>query len=171
MKGNRKRNKKRKKVTRASGDAILYFFLHNIISLIFFFALTINLDIYSGTDIMMSYVFSGEFWYMALVQVFLIYILSSVIGRVMAYLTINLYCNIKERPMKRWSELNRGINKLGLVFLLTGIVTSIIYSLGLVAILQNAIFNENTLITLIIIYMGFKLGTFVIIRWFVGAKL
>ena len=165
MKGNKK------KVTRASGDAILYFCFHNAISLIFFFVLTINLDIYSGTDLMIVYVFSRDFWYMALLQVFPVLILSSIIGRLTAFITINLYCNYKERPMKRWSELNNGINKIGIVFIITALITSIVYSLGLIVLLQNAIFDEETLITLVASYMGLKLLTFIIIRWFVGSKL
>ncbi|MFW9968753.1 MAG: hypothetical protein ACFFDF_01045 [Candidatus Odinarchaeota archaeon] len=165
------------KSERMTGDVIWYFCLHNLISVFFFFLFTISFDIYMGQDLMLSDIFSKAFWKMVLFQVFPSAIISSIIGRITAYFIINGYIKVKYRKRrikkkgKKWSELNRGINGLGLIFFFSAFITSIIYSLGLVSILQYAIFSQETLLTLIIIYIGLKLGTYLLVRWFVGAKL
>ena len=165
------------KSERVTGDLIWYFCLHNLISVFFFFLFTISFDLYMGQELMLSDIFSKEFWGMVLLQVFPLSILSSIVGRGSAYYMINGYIKLKyhkrrvKKSIKRWSELNRGINKLGLVFLITALITSIIYSLGLVGILQYALFSEETLLTLIVVYIGLKIGIFYLVRWGIGAKL
>lgn len=165
------------KSERVTGDLIWYFALHNLISVGFFFFFTIGLDLYMGQDLMLSDLFSKEFWELVILQIFPLSIISSLIGRASAYLSINGFIKLKNRKRrvkkstKRWSELNRGINRLGLVFFITALITSVIYSLGLVGILQYAIFSEETLLTLIMVYIGLKIGTFYLVRWGIGAKL
>ncbi|MFX1569822.1 MAG: hypothetical protein ACFFCV_15830 [Promethearchaeota archaeon] len=165
-----------RKSERASGDQFWYFCIHNLISIFIFFFATTSLKIYSGNKVLLSEIFSREFSELVLLKVFPILILSSIGGRIIALIAINGFIKVKDRnkrvkrTSKKWSEYNKGINKLGLVFILTALITSIIYSLGLVGILQYAIFNENTLLTLIAVYIGLKIGTFYLVRWFIGSK-
>jgi len=164
------------KSERVSGDLIWYFCIHNLISIIIFFFVTSCFGIYSGNTLLLSDMFTKPFWELVLFRVFPISILSSIGARITAILVINESIKIKDRKKrvrstKKWSELNTGINKLGLVFLASGLITSFIYTVGLVGILQYAIFNESTYLTLIVIYIGLKIGIFYGIRWFVGAKL
>lgn len=161
-----------RKSERATGDLITYFILHNIISITFFFLITIQLEIYVGKDRLIGYIFQKEFWDLAILQVFPISIVSSIIGRITAFFMINLYLKYqKKKAPKRWSELNKGLNKLGLQFIITAIITAIFYSLGIIGILQYAVFSEETLLSLIIIYVGVKIGTFYFVQWFIGTKL
>jgi len=165
------------KSERVEGDLLTYFVLHNLISVIFFFLITVRLGIYVGRERLIGFVFQKEFWEMTIFQVFPIGVISSFIGRITAYYIMKGYHNYKNRKkkinksMKKWSELNKGINRLGLAFFISALITSTIYSLGVISVLQFAIFSEETLLTLIIVYIGIKIGTFYFVQWLVGTKL
>lgn len=165
------------KSERATGDLLTYFILHNIISVFFFFLITIYFGIYIGKDRLIGFIFQYEFWEMAILQVFPICVISSLIGRITAYYILNGYHDYRNRKRttqkttKKWSELNTGINHLGLAFFIAALITSIIFSLGLIGILQFAIFSEETLFTLIIIYAGIKIGTYYGVQYLVKTKL
>lgn len=174
-------SRKKQKSERVTGDALLYFCLHNLISVMFFFFFTVSFKVYEGKDIIISYVFTLDFWEMVIFQVLLFSIISSAIGRISAFLIMKAYFKYRAKKttkttkttktMKRWSELNRGINRFVLsIFLLTAFITSLLYSLGLVAILQDRIFNETSLLSLILTYILFKTGLFFLIRWVVRSK-
>lgn len=143
----------------------------------FFFLITVRLGIYVGKERLIGFVFQKEFWEMTIFQVFPIAVISSIIGRITAYFMINGYYNYKDRKRKikratkKWSELNKGINRLSLAFFIAALITSTIYSLGVISILQFAIFSEETLLTLIIVYVGIKIGTFFLVKYLVGEKL
>lgn len=163
------------KPSRTQGDLLVYFIIHNSISVLLFFVLTIYFEVYVGTELLIGYVFQREFWEMVLLEVFPISVFSSITARLITlYGIINGYIWYKNRKRivkkspKRWSELNQKINKVGIAFFLTSLLTSIIYGIGLIGILQIAIFNETTLTTLIIVYTGFKIGTFLFVRYIVG---
>ncbi len=165
------------KSERASGDLLTYFIIHNLVSVFFFFLLTLYFEIYIGADRLIGFVFQKEFWELAIFQVFPICVISSFIGRITAYYTLKGYHNYRNRKRaikrtpKRWSELNTEINRIGLAFFISVLVTSIIFSLGLISVLQFAVFNEQTFLTLIIIYAGVKIGTFYFVKYIVGARL
>lgn len=163
---------KAKRTDRVTGDALLYFFLHSLISVLFFFLFTVRLEVYEAKDVPITFFFTSDFWDMVMFQVLLFIIISNVIGRITAYFIIRAYFYYRtKKSMKRWTELNRGINKFSiLIFLLTALTTSIIYSLGIIAILQDKIFDENTLLTLIATYILFKIGCFFFWRWLIRAK-
>lgn len=163
---------KKQKTERVTGDALLYFFLHNLISVFFFFLFTVRLEIYDGTNVSVAFLFTLEFWEMVIFQILLFSIVSSIIGRITAFMLMKAYFKYgAKKSMKRWTELNTGINRFSLViFLLTALITSIVYSLGIIAILQDRIFSENTLLTLIFTYILFKTGVFFVVRWFIGSK-
>ena len=143
----------------------------------FFFLITVRLGIYIGKERLIGFIFQKEFWEMTIFQIFPIAIISSIIGRITAYFMINGYYNYKDRKKKikratkKWSELNRGINRLGLSFFIAVLITSTIYSLGVISMLQFAIFSEETLLSLIIVYVGIKIGTYFFVQWLIGAKL
>ncbi|HEC40452.1 MAG TPA: hypothetical protein ENI29_19580 [bacterium] len=166
-------SRRKKKSKRVTGDALLYFCLHNLISVFFFFLFTIRLEVYDGMDIPVAFLFTSEFWEMVIFQVLLFSIVSSIIGRSTAFLIIKGYFKYgTKKTMKRWSELNRGINNFSLIiFLVTALITSIVYSLGIVIILQDRIFSDNSILTLIFTYILFKTGVFFFIRWLVGSKI
>ncbi len=163
---------KTKRTDRVTGDALLYFTLHITISVLFFFLFTVRLEVYEAKNVPITFFFTSEFWDMVIFQVFVFIIISSIIGRITAYYIIKAYFYYgTKKSTKRWTEINRGINKFSLlIFLLTALTTSIIYSLGIIAVLQDRIFNESTLLTLIFTYILFKVGCFFFWRWIIGAK-
>lgn len=169
--------KESEKSERTSGDLLTYFIIHNSVSVLFFFLSTLYFGIYIGVDRLIGFVFQKEFWELAIFQVFPICVISSLIGRITAYYILkgsHNYRNRKrtiKRTPKKWSELNTGINKLGLEFFISALITALIFSLGLISVLQFAVFNEQTLLTLIIIYAGVKIGTHYFVQYIVGVKL
>ncbi len=171
-KSRRPYSRKKKKAKRVTGDALLYFCLHNLISVFFFFLFTVRLDVYDGMDVPIAFLFTSEFWEMVIFQILLLSIVSSSIGRATAFFIMKGYFKYgAKKAMKRWSELNTGINNFSLIiFLLTALITSIVYSLGIVMILQDRIFSDNSLLTLIFTYILFKTGVFFFVRWLVGSK-
>lgn len=162
---------------RASGDLFGYFLLHNLISVLFFFWFTMSLGIYVERDFMFGYFISSEFWELTIFQIFPLSVISSLLGRVTAFYSIKGYYKYIERKTKikrttkRWSEMNRKINRMGLRFLITALLTSFIYSVGMITMLSYAIFDETTLLPLMVIYFGLKVGIYLSVRWFVGSKL
>lgn len=163
--------KSRKHSERATGDLLLYFLSHNFISMMFFFLITINIGIYAGKYTSLAFIFSMEFLELTLFKVFPIIILSGVIGRITALGIMRGYNRWQKRATKRWSELQRGINKIGLRYIITVLITSFLYTAGVVAILSYAIFNETALLSLMITYSFLKIGTYFIVRYLVGSKL
>ena len=173
------------KTERASGDLLWYFLLHNLISVLFFFMFTILMGIYDPLiDIygfswiqVIGYLVNQNFWELVLFQIFPVSIISSVLGRITAFFSIRgyyMYADRKakvKRATKRWGELNKGINRIGIKFFITSLITSFIYAFGMVSILSNAIFNQVTFLPLLIVYSVFKIGVFYFVKWLVGSKL
>jgi len=176
-----KTQKQTQTTERVTGDALFYFITHNIISVAFFFFFTIGLEVYEIADMpiisLFSIDFMVDFWNMVIFDVFLFSVFSSIIGRILAFGIMKLYFYLRnkkrrrQKTMKIWSELNSGINRFNLmVFLITAFLTSIIYSLGVIATLNNNIFDESSLITLIVVYAMFKISIYFVVRWITKAK-
>ena len=168
------------KSERASGDLLSYFLFHNLISVLFFFTITINLGVYADKYVtdgytwlqVLGYVISSDFWELTVFQIFPISLLSSVMGRITAFYLIKIYYNYYgNRATKRWSELNKGINRMGIKFVITALITSFLFTIGLISLLSYYVFDETTLLPLIVIYSVLKVGVFVFVRWLVGSKL
>ena len=135
MQERRKSYLKRSESERASGDLLFYFILHNIVSILIFFFFAWLTGIHTSRDFTLAFVFSSAFWELAIFNVFPLYVISAIAGRITAYYIIKGYNIWQKRAIKRWSELNREINKMGLRFLITALFTSFFYSLGVVALL------------------------------------
>ena len=185
MKKNGKEGTVKSKTERASGDLLWYFLLHNLISVLFFFLFTIVMGIYdSMTDVyglswieLFGYLINKNFWELTIFNIFPISVISSILGRITAFYGIRGYYVIKnknketKRSLKRWSELNTKINRIGIKFFITALITSFIYSFGVISVLSRAVFNEVTFLPLLIVYTLLKIGVFYFVRWFVGSKL
>lgn len=163
--------------TRASGDLLGYFILHNMVSVFFFFLITISMGIYVGQDVTLGYVISSEFWELTVFRIFPISVLSSIAGRITAFYGVKGYYKFMDRNrkvkrvMKRWSEMNQKINRMGIKFLITALITSFFFSTGVVVLLSYMVFDETTLLPLVVIYSGLKVGVFFFVRWVVGSKM
>ena len=162
---------------RISGDLFGYFMAHNLISMLFFFAFTIGLGIYGiKQELTFAYFISSGFWQLTIFQVFPCILISGIIGRITAFYSIKGYVRWGDRKgksrrtTKRWSELNRGINRMGLRFLITALITSIIYTAISISLLSYMIFDEKALLPLMVTYFGIKTAIYLGVRWFVGSK-
>lgn len=162
----------KKKSERATGDLITYFAFHNLISVLLVFILTVSFKIYISKieDVTIWFIFGRKFWELVFLRIFPIIIISSVFGRITAYLLINAIYSYQKKSTKRWTELNRGLNKMGFAFIITALITAFFYSIGIITVLQDKIFNEKTLLTLIGTYVILKLGVYFGVRWLVGSK-
>lgn len=170
---------------RASGDLWGYFLLHNMLSIFLFFVVSISLGIYTEYDMLieyswtqiLEYVISSEFWELTVFRIFPISVICSIAGRIIAFYSVKGYYKYVDRnrevkrAMKRWSEMNSKINQMGIRFFITALITSFFYSVGLVALLSFLVFDETTLLPLIVIYSLLRFGTFYFVRWFVGSKM
>lgn len=75
------------------------------------------------------------------------------------------------KTIKKFWEINTGMNKLGVVWVLTIIVSSVIFAFGIVALLQDAIYDENTIFTLIGTYLIIRLLIFLFLKMLAYFKL
>jgi len=169
---------------RLAGDRLTYFILHNIVSGLIFFLVTIFMDVYVEKDYLLGYTWlqilvyliSREFWMLTITQIFPIMLISSVTGRIVTFYAIRWYVRYADRKTKvrrttkRWSELNKGVNRMGIRFILTALIASFIYSIGVVVLLSNMIFEETAFLPLLIIYFCLKLGTYFFVRYIIGKK-
>ncbi len=169
------------KTERASGDLLLYFITHNIISGLLFFFVTLGVGIYDqqqeiyGLDgfQLFFYLFSFAFWVMILQAIFILF-LCCMAGRITAFYGIKGYYGYIDRDsrikraIKRWSELNKGINRFGIRWFLTTVITAVIYCMGAVSLLSNMVFNEDTLLPLMTIYILVKIAVYYFVKWLVG---
>ena len=185
MRDKRRDYRRHGKSERASGDLLWYFITHNLISVTFFFLFSMSMGVYIEQGKVfgytwiqvLEYVFSKEFLELTVFQIFPLSVVSSILGRITAFYLLRGYYAYRDRKskmkraMKRWSELNKGINRMGIKFLITALITSFIYSLGIISMLSYAIFDENTLLPLIVIYTSLKIGTYFFVRWLCGSKL
>lgn len=119
---------------------------------------------YGARDRSVGYVFSIDFLDFILL-IFIFSLGAGLLGRLLAYLIMKLYFDWKRKAMKKVGELNRGINKVSVGFFLSAFITAIAYSLGVVAILQDKMFNTHTLITLMATYLVLKIGIYFLVKY------
>lgn len=171
----------RQKTERVSGDLLNYFVLHNVYSSLLFFLITFCVGIYAqqlevydlGGWELVSYIISSKFLEMAIQTTFILF-LCCVIGRIGAYYSIKAYLEYRDRKQqviratKRWSEYNQKINRMGFKWFISTIFTAIIYCLGAITILSIMLFNEKTLLPLLMVYVFVKIGVHFFTKWLIG---
>jgi len=158
----------KKQYHRVSGDAIWYFFLHNSISLFIFFGFILQLGLFDRQSDTITDLLSWSYAELVL-TLFGISLLAGLLGRIFGYFILRLI--FRKNPIKKIGEFNQGINKLGFSFLISTMISSVLFSIGATAVLQEAIFNEDTLFTLIATYVIIKICVFLITRMFTSFKL
>jgi hypothetical protein len=157
--------RQKKKERRVTGDNFLYFLSHNMISIFLFFTITLAWGLYGEKNSSIVFFISKDFWTL-FGMVFFISILSGISARIIVYVIINKIYTSNEKHVKKFSEINTGVNKLGLNFFLSTFFTCLVFCLGLVTVLQEALFKELTIFTLIFTYVGIKIVIFFIIKMF-----
>lgn len=156
---------------RVEGDALYYFFWHNLFSLVIFFAFALNLGLFEHQTETISDLISVEFLSLVLI-IFGISLLSGLMGRIMAYLIVRLYFNIaRQSETKTFGEFNTGINKLSFSFLIQTFLSSVIFATGIIFILQSKLFDSNSIWALLATYIIVKIAVFLLTRLISETKL
>ena len=152
--------KHKTKSEKTEGEHIIYFLLHYTVSTIFFFGFTLKFGIYDITEYTIAYLFTLEFLEL-IWTLFCISILCFLIGRTIAYVLIwVIFTQFLDKTVKNFRDINTGINKITIYKLIIAtILSSFFFAIGLIAILQDTLFDERTLISLIGVYLLVKLGT------------
>ena len=140
---------------RVEGENLYYFALHNMISGSLFLIITALSGIWEIRQTNILNLFTSEFIELVLV-LFAIYLLTGITGRITAFFLMKYLLKANDKVMKKFWDANKGINKIGMVWLLSILLSSLIFAFGIIALLQNAIYDENTFFTLI--------GTYLIVR-------
>ncbi len=140
---------------RVEGENLYYFTLHNMISGSLFLLITGLSGIWEVKTTNLFNLFTSEFIEL-IFYLFTIYLVTGILGRVTAFFLMKYLLKMNEKIMKKFWNINKGINKLGVVWLISILISSFIFALGIVALLQNAIYDKDTVFTLI--------GTYIIVR-------
>lgn len=157
--------KQREKMT---GEHWTYFFWHNFISTAIFFIIALQQNLFNIDDITLSYILSQPF----LDTVIFIIIVScgaEVIGRLVGYyLIIRPWAKyVIKRDSLSIREISVGFNRFSYRTVISIIITSFLFSIGALFLIEGYFFAEKTFWTLVISYVGFKLGIFIFIKLFI----
>jgi len=159
------------KSKRVQGDSVYFFILSNIVSLVVFFILAFNLDIFNSTVVTISDMISFDFGRL-LLMIFGLMLVSGIVGRIMAYITIRLIAHYyMGRETKKIGEFISGINGISFSYFFSTLISAILFAIGGLKVIQEKIFGEVTIITLIFTYVIVKIIVFLISRLFSSWKL
>lgn len=160
----------RKPEKRVEGEILIYALFHNTLSGLLFILITTSMGIYELRVDNISILLTSQFLSM-IFTIFVVSLITGIIGRFFAFFTLKFifsYCN---KPMKKFGEINRGINKIGMVFLVSTLITSFLFALGIIAILENMIYDKTTILTLFATYLIIKITVFMTVKIFFNLKL
>ncbi len=157
------RNRRRYR-ERVTAEGLWYFILHNIMSIVIFFILTISFELYGEKNSDIAFLFDIEYWKLVF-TIFSILLISGIFSRIFSYIFLVIFFKYaRKRIMRKFGDLNTGVNKIGFPFLITALIAAIAYSLGVVLILQQAIFSQQTFWTLVATYVIIKIVIFLSIK-------
>ncbi|MFW9874992.1 MAG: hypothetical protein ACFFG0_17940 [Candidatus Thorarchaeota archaeon] len=158
----KKQRGKKKEYTQTKGKAgkemiWYYFILHNIISLIFFVWFIGGWGLFDRQTTDLITIFSMEHLQFVIIIIGISFI-SGLLGRFFAYLI--LYANYKYQKLipRTYGELDIGVNKIDSAYFISLILSSILFSIGAIFILQEKIFGDNNVISLILSYFIIKIS-------------
>jgi len=164
---------RRESPKRMEGDNIIYFMIHNSISFVAFFFIAWNLNLFDVGDDSISYLISMEFLRLLLLIFGLSLICSLLIGRILGYgiLWIIFNFGLKKKVRTFWHLNTHGMNEINLSYLISTILSSLMFAVGALFVLENKLFGENTLFSLIITYILIKIIIYLFTRVFSTIKL
>jgi len=141
----------------------LYFGLHNLISMFVFFTVAWVLDLYQYQTHSLDDIFTVEFIYLVL-EIVGYYVIIGLISRAFAYVVLSNYYDRRDKSYDSFISINSGYNSFDFVYLLSTIISSILFVINAIGLLQMLFFRENTLVTLTLSYIILKLIIYIILR-------
>jgi len=155
---------------RAEGDKTVYYILHSLFTVLFFIVIGLYFDFFTMKSDLVRDLFTWSFL-MAIIYVFIASFLTNMVARVFAYKMVQGIYR-KSATKDFWVLNSTGINKIGIRYFFAIFLTSIVFCLGAVFILQEKIFGteEGEIISFIIIYASLKVVVFITTKIIVDAK-
>ena len=155
---------------RAEGDKTVYYILHSLFTVLFFIVIGMYFDFFTMKSGLVTDLFTWSF-FMAIIYVFIASITTNMVARYFAYKMLQGIYR-KSATKNFWVLNSTGYNKIGLRYFLATLMTSLIFCVGAVYILQEKIFGtaEGEIISFIIIYASLKIGVFITTKIMVDAK-
>jgi len=149
---------KRPRTGKGEGDKFWFFVFHNLISIAVFFWIAIAVDLFEKQADSLFDIFSFSFVYF-LFEVLLISVISGFFGRILTYIPLKLWYNyVSRKEIKSFGQINKGVNEmLSMSYIISTLLSSIIFALGALTIIQSKLFEEDTLGTLILSYLIIKI--------------
>lgn len=153
-----------KKDKRFNGERIYYFLLHNILSMIMFFSIAYAMDLFDSRAQSFQDVFYISFVELV-VYVLAINILTGIVSRFISYVVLYLLIEKwRKKKMKKFGEINIGIDAIDFNYILSNILGSILFSVGAVIIIQVVVFGEITVLSFVLSYLIMKIFVYVLIK-------
>ena len=159
-----------RKAQRVEGEILWYLLFYNTISGLLFILITTSLGIYDLSEDTISIIITSEFLNLIFI-IFIVSLITSIVGRFIAFFTLKFIFSYYNKPMKRFGELQKGVNKIGMVYLVSTLISSVLFAFGAIAILENMIYDKPTIFTLFATYLILKMTIFVIVKSFFNLKL
>lgn len=150
----------------ARGDKWLYFLFHNLLSVWIFYSLV---TIYSIAPYYYLFNIITPNFLQNLGLVFVFSLVSAIFSRVLTFIFLKrvfFKYIIKRSKVRRWDDLNQGINKMDGTWILAMLFSSLAFMIGATFLLDAMLFStsENNLFTLMISYLIIKIVTIIIVR-------
>lgn len=149
---------------KASGEERWFFVLHNLISMGFFFLVAYRLRLFSKQSYSLLDIISFDFLGFIGIVIGLT-ILLAIFSRVLAYGIFYVsYKYALKKSIKSYWSMNKGINEMtSYPYFIGVILSSILFAIGFVTLVQLKLFREQNMVTLIFAYLLIKIGVYVYI--------
>lgn len=150
----------------ARGDKNLYFLFHNLLSVGIFYYLV---GIYSIVPYYYLFNIITPNFLQNVGLVFVFSLVSAIFSRVLIFIFLKrvfFKYIVKGSKVRRWDDLNQGINKMDGTWILAIFFSSLAFMIGATFLLDAMLFSnsENNLFTLMISYLIIKIVIIIIVR-------
>ena len=149
---------------KASGEERWFFILHNLLSMGLFFFVASRLRLFSKQSYSLLDIISFDFLGFIGIVIGLT-ILLAIFSRFLAYGVFYVfYRYVLKKSIKSYVIMNQGINEMtSYPYFIGVILSSILFAIGVVTLVQLKLFREENLFTLIGAYLLIKIGVYVYI--------
>ncbi|MFX1238761.1 MAG: hypothetical protein ACFFAS_18575 [Promethearchaeota archaeon] len=146
------------------GDSVWFFIIYSIFSALFFF--TLGTVFKTFTDVVsFSEMFATDYLIL-LINIFVLNLISSVLSWILTFFTLKYVKRyVFETEMKSYGDLSKGVNKfplLSLSSIISLLLSSFLFTIGFIAILESSLFGANNILSLVLTYLIIKIGVHVI---------
>lgn len=157
-------NKERVSWSSASGEEKWFFILHNVFSMSLFFLVATRLRLFSKQSYSLLDIISFDFLGFIGIVIGLT-VLLGLFARIFAYCIFYLFYKYSlDKRIKSYWNINQGINEMSTYsYFISVILNSVLFSIGVVTLIQLKLFQESNLSTLIGAYIIIKVGVYLFV--------